>query len=242
MNTLKKAENGMNEAQGYLSGVVMACLLGAFGIAHANEVAATPAPKTKSQAAKPAAASKAVPKAAKSAKSAKPTKSAKSAKSKSVKTAKPKTSTKTVKTEAAPLPVAVAAAPMPARSANPYLPERPANPYLAYQTANPYLTALPVYTSAPMPTPAYQAARPANAATPGKANGMQKISLSPLPIDIYMQPNQKPTVAFTTPCVQIQKASHGFPPFTAVESFMFEMVGKINDSNGLPVILEPVCV
>lgn len=69
-----------------------------------------------------------------------------------------------------------------------------------------------------------------------------RISFAPLPVQIYMQPGQKPAVVFTTPCIQIEKATNGFPPFLAFESFMFEMVGKINDSEVLPVRLEPVCI
>jgi hypothetical protein len=69
-----------------------------------------------------------------------------------------------------------------------------------------------------------------------------KFSLSPLPVDIYLRKGEKPTVAFTTPCIMIEKASHGFPPFMAFESFMFEVIGNVNESNLLPARLEPVCI
>ncbi len=69
-----------------------------------------------------------------------------------------------------------------------------------------------------------------------------KYSLSPLPIDIYLHSNEKPTVAFTTPCIMIEKATHGFPPFLAVETMMFQVIGSVNESNMLPARLEPVCV
>ena len=69
-----------------------------------------------------------------------------------------------------------------------------------------------------------------------------KISLSPLPVDIYLRPNDKPTVAFTTPCIMIEKATHGFPPILAFETMMFQVIGNVNESNMLPARLEPVCV
>jgi hypothetical protein len=71
---------------------------------------------------------------------------------------------------------------------------------------------------------------------------INKISFAPLPIDIYLQPNDKPTVAFTTPCVQIEKMTHGFPPILAFETFMFQMISTVNDANVLPARLEPVCI
>lgn len=71
---------------------------------------------------------------------------------------------------------------------------------------------------------------------------VSRLSFAPLPLQIFMQAGQKPAAVFTTPCVQIEKASNGFPPFLAFEQFMFEMVGKINDSEMLPVRLEPVCI
>ena len=68
-----------------------------------------------------------------------------------------------------------------------------------------------------------------------------KISFAPLPVEVYMQQGQKPAVVFSTPCVQIEKMTHGFPPVLAFENFMFTMIGKINDSEALPVRIEPVC-
>jgi hypothetical protein len=70
----------------------------------------------------------------------------------------------------------------------------------------------------------------------------EKISLAPLPVDIYLRPHEKPTVAFTTPCIMIEKMSNGFPPIMAFETFMFEVIGNVNDSDLLPVRLEPVCI
>ena len=70
----------------------------------------------------------------------------------------------------------------------------------------------------------------------------RRYSLSPLPVDIYLMKGQKPTVAFTTPCIQIEKLTHGFPPIMAFENFMFTWIGNVNDSEILPVRLEPVCI
>lgn len=69
-----------------------------------------------------------------------------------------------------------------------------------------------------------------------------KISFAPLPLEIYMQPDQKPAVVFSTPCVLVEKMTFGFPPVLAFENFMFVMIGKVNDSELLPVRLEPVCI
>ncbi len=76
----------------------------------------------------------------------------------------------------------------------------------------------------------------------GNISKRGKFSLSPLPVDIYLQPNDRPTVAFTTPCIMIEKATHGFPPILAFETMMFQVIGNVNESNMLPARLEPVCV
>ncbi|MGA7181283.1 MAG: hypothetical protein WBX11_17080 [Thiobacillaceae bacterium] len=72
---------------------------------------------------------------------------------------------------------------------------------------------------------------------PGK-----KISLAPLPFVIYLLENQRPTVTFTTPCAQIEKMTYGFPPFVAFENFMFTWIANVNESNLLPLRIEPVCI
>ncbi|NWG39859.1 MAG: hypothetical protein HXY27_07830 [Hydrogenophilaceae bacterium] len=69
-----------------------------------------------------------------------------------------------------------------------------------------------------------------------------KISLAPLPVTIYLMDNQKPTVAFTTPCIMIERMTNGFPPIIAFENFMFEVIGNINESDLLPIKIEPVCI
>jgi hypothetical protein len=69
-----------------------------------------------------------------------------------------------------------------------------------------------------------------------------RISLTPLPVDIFLLKNQKPTVAFTTPCIQIEKMTHGFPPILAFENLMLTVIGNVNESELLPIRLEPVCI
>jgi hypothetical protein len=69
-----------------------------------------------------------------------------------------------------------------------------------------------------------------------------KISFSPLPLEIYMQDGQRPAVVFSTPCIQIEKMTNGFPPILAFENFMLAMIGKVNESELLPISLEPVCI
>lgn len=69
-----------------------------------------------------------------------------------------------------------------------------------------------------------------------------KVSLSPLPVEIYSQTGQKPIVAFSTPCIQIERMTNGFPPILAFEKFMFEVIGNVNQTEVLPIKLEPVCI
>jgi hypothetical protein len=69
-----------------------------------------------------------------------------------------------------------------------------------------------------------------------------KISFAPLPLEIYTQEGQRPAVVFSTPCIQIEKMTNGFPPILAFENFMLAMIGKVNDSELLPISLEPVCI
>lgn len=69
-----------------------------------------------------------------------------------------------------------------------------------------------------------------------------KIDLAPLPVTIYLMDKQKPTVAFTTPCIMIERMTNGFPPVLAFENFMFEVIGNINESDLLPIKIEPVCI
>lgn len=158
---------------------------------------------------------------------------------------------------------------VPAKPANPYLSSQSTNPYLTpnpylagQQNTNPYLASRPanpglvaqaqtsnVAVPVAMPQQAVQqAARPAfaQAALPQQVNtgapGRRHISLSPLPVDIYINPGLRPAVAFSTPCTTIAKMTNNFPPIIAAENFMFSMVGRINESDALPFSIEPVCV
>jgi hypothetical protein len=69
-----------------------------------------------------------------------------------------------------------------------------------------------------------------------------RIDFTPLPVTIYLMEGQKPTVAFTTPCIMIERMTNGFPPIMAFENFMFEVIGNINESDLLPIKIEPVCI
>jgi hypothetical protein len=83
---------------------------------------------------------------------------------------------------------------------------------------------------------------PASAEAVPKSFPGTKFSFSPLPLEIYTQPGERPAVVFSTPCIQIEKMTNGFPPILAFENFMLAMIGKLNDSELLPIRLEPVCI
>lgn len=89
---------------------------------------------------------------------------------------------------------------------------------------------------------AVQAQVAGNTPQPAQTFPGTKHSLAPLPIEIYNQPGERPTVAFSTPCIQIERMTNGFPPILAFETFMFTMIGNVNESNLLPLRLEPVCI
>ena len=129
-------------------------------------------------------------------------------------------------------------------SDNPYLPNQPMNPYLAYKLTSPYQPAqasIPFLSALPFGSmPGARNAASGNRAA--SATGERKhFSLSPLPVDIYMNPGMRPAVAFTTPCVTVAKLTNNFPPIMAMESFMFDNIGRINESEALPFSIEPVC-
>lgn len=150
---------------------------------------------------------------------------------------------------------------VPAKPTNPYLISQSSNPYLAgQQNTNPYLANRPANpwlvaqaqtqnVAAPVAMPQQvlqQSARPVIAQTAApqvntEASGRRHISLSPLPVDIYMNPGIRPAVAFTTPCIKIAKLTNNFPPLMAFENLMFDIIGKVNESEALPFSLEPVC-
>lgn len=69
-----------------------------------------------------------------------------------------------------------------------------------------------------------------------------KISFAPLPVEIFMEPGERPAIIFSAPCTQIGKLTNGFPPIIAFETFMLEIIGKVNESELLPIRIEPVCI
>lgn len=75
--------------------------------------------------------------------------------------------------------------------------------------------------------------------TPGLAG--KKISLAPLPVQIFMQPNERPALVVAMPCAMVNKMTFGFPPVTVMETVFFQMVGTVNSTNIMPVSFEPVC-
>ena len=102
----------------------------------------------------------------------------------------------------------------------------------------------PVQAQPAQPEPAPAQAEPEPGTGPQGARTFpgSKYSFAPLPMEIYMLQNQKPTLVISTPCVQIEKMTHGFPPFMAFENFMFTWIGNVNESNLLPIRIEPVCI
>lgn len=74
---------------------------------------------------------------------------------------------------------------------------------------------------------------------PGLAG--KKISLAPMPVEIFLQANERPAMVVAMPCAMVEKMTFGFPPVTAMESMFFQMVGTMNDTNLMPLRFEPVC-
>ena len=70
---------------------------------------------------------------------------------------------------------------------------------------------------------------------------IKKISFAPMPVEIFMQPNERPAMVVALPCRLAEKMSFGFPPFAAMETMMFQMVGNMNNTNMMPMRFEPVC-
>ncbi|MEQ1592914.1 MAG: hypothetical protein ABL892_11070 [Thiobacillaceae bacterium] len=69
----------------------------------------------------------------------------------------------------------------------------------------------------------------------------KKISFAPMPVEISLQPNEKPAMVVAMPCSMVEKMSFGFPPVAMAETFMFQMVGIMNNTNMMPMRFEPVC-
>ena len=68
----------------------------------------------------------------------------------------------------------------------------------------------------------------------------KKVSLKPLPVEIFYNEEQRPAVAFTTPCLAMAGAVE-FPPVKMFEFMALTMIDNVNATNILPVSLEPVC-
>ena len=79
----------------------------------------------------------------------------------------------------------------------------------------------------------------ANESPPGL--GGKKISFAPMPVEIFMQPNERPAMVVAMPCAMVEKMTFGFPPVAAMENVFFQMVGTMNDTNMMPMRFEPVC-
>lgn len=247
----------MNKKQLILSCVTLAFFAGLAGQANAHDVTSEKTVKAATKATETAKKTKAV-----NSKTAKKTKAVNPA------SATPVVAKDVPASVAVQQPAPVqrpATANVPAQPANPYLASQSSNPYLAgQQNTNPYLANRPANpwlvapsqtlaqtqnVAAPVAMPqqvVQQAARPvvAQVASPqvnAEASGRRHISLSPLPVDIYMNPGIRPAVAFTTPCIKIAKLTNNFPPLMAFEHLMFDIIGKVNESEALPFSLEPVC-
>jgi hypothetical protein len=70
----------------------------------------------------------------------------------------------------------------------------------------------------------------------------RKVSFKPLPLEIYFSPNNRPAVLFTTPCLALAGLTNTFPPAKMFEIIMFTGINKLNDSEALPISLEPICI
>lgn len=79
----------------------------------------------------------------------------------------------------------------------------------------------------------------ANESPPGLVG--KKISLSPLPVEIFLQPNERPALVVAMPCAMVEKMTFGFPPVNVMETMFFQMVGTMNNTNMMPARFEPVC-
>ncbi len=211
----------MSTKRNYFYFAALICFSGFFGLAQAYDAQSVAVAKTDSKA---ATASKAK-KIAKSSKTSKTAKSSKAAKIAS-------------KTK----PVTIANAPVAAQSVNPYLANQPVNPFFASQASNPYLAYR--YEKPYQLAQASASSATARAATPSvvpQRPAISKISFAPMPVTIYLNPNQKPTMAVSTPCSAMEKVTGNNPMFKAFEQMAFGMIGNVNEAGFMPMIIEPVC-
>jgi hypothetical protein len=77
-------------------------------------------------------------------------------------------------------------------------------------------------------------------ANAGEAQGMVGQRLVAGPVQVHMQPGEKPVVLFSSPCMLIAKIDHGFPPTTAFREIMVNAILATN--NLRPIDLQPVCM
>lgn len=197
------------------------CLTGFLGFAHAQDVKSAAAEKTGYKVSKIASAKKAV-KTSSSSKSAKLSKSTLSASDK-----KP-----------------LAEAGVPAQPGNPYLSYQNTNPYLANQPVNPFFA-----SQAANPYLAYRYEKPntvnkaatSDSSVASRSSGTSRISFAPMPVTMYLQPNQRPIMAIATPCSAMEKMTGNNPMFKAMEQMAFGMIGNMNEAGFMPMIIEPVC-
>jgi hypothetical protein len=71
-------------------------------------------------------------------------------------------------------------------------------------------------------------------------SAVKKLSFGPFLI--YLAPDTKPTIAFSTPCVLLEKLSGGFPLFALVRTGGFQLIKIANAIPFAPATLELVCV
>lgn len=63
--------------------------------------------------------------------------------------------------------------------------------------------------------------------------------LGMLPVRLYTPAGQKPTLLFSTPCMELAKLDHGIGPLAAMRDLMAMAVLETN--RVLPIDLQPVC-
>lgn len=85
-----------------------------------------------------------------------------------------------------------------------------------------------------------QAQAHADSAAPQSSMGT-RTNFGPLPMEMHSQPGQKTALIMKLPCRMVETMTFGFPPVAFFESVMFQMVGVMNQTNMMPLQMEPVC-
>ena len=75
----------------------------------------------------------------------------------------------------------------------------------------------------------------------GAGQEKSRISFSPIPFELQLQPDEKPQMVFILPCSQAGQMAGGMPFFAAMQTMMFQMTENMNATNIMPVTLQPVC-